>query len=99
MPTTVLISFQAKPTKRDALIEFLSDLQPRAIEAGCHSIAVHRVQDSNNAVVEVEYWDNRTDHQNFVAAAMEVGTFAPLDDLLDGPFEVHYLDPAKKTDA
>lgn len=97
MPTTVIVNFEAKPDKRDALVAFLEGVQPGAIEAGCKSIAVNRVQGSDSRVVEVEYWDSRRAHEAFVAAAVEAGAFAPFDDLLAGPFEVLYLDVAKQT--
>lgn len=99
MSTTVIVNFQSKPGRRDDLIEFLSGVQDGAISAGCKSIAVLRVQDTEDGVVEVEYWESRAAHEKFVAAAVEAGAFAPFDDLLAGPFAIQYLDPAKKTDA
>lgn len=99
MAVTVVVNFKAQAGKRDALIEFLSGVQDGAIGAGCKSIAVHRVQGSDDGVCEIEYWDSREAHEGFVQAAMEAGGFAPFDDLLAGPFDVAYIDPAKKTDA
>jgi quinol monooxygenase YgiN len=99
MPTTVIVNFEAKPGKRGALIELLSGVQPVAIEAGCHSVAVHTVEDSDTRVVEIEHWDSRQAHEAFVGAAVEAGAFAPFDELLGGPFEILYLETAKKTEA
>ena len=99
MAVTVVVNFKAQPGKRDALVEFLSGVQGGAIEAGCKSIAVHRVQDTDDGVCEIEYWDSREAHEGFVQAAVAAGGFKPFDDLLAGPFEVSYIDPAKKTDA
>lgn len=99
MPVTVVVNFQSKPGRCDDLVDFLSGVQDGAIAAGCHSIAVHRVQDTDDGVVEIEYWDSREAHEKFVGAAVEAGAFAPFDDLLAAPFAIQYLDPAKKTDA
>ncbi len=40
MSVTVIVSFQAKPDKVEALLEFLAGLQPTVIEAGCHHISL-----------------------------------------------------------
>lgn len=99
MAVTAIINLQAQPGKRDTLIEFLKGVQDGAIAAGCHSIAVHSVIGSDDAVVEVEYWDNKEAHEAFVGAAVEAGAFKPFDDLLAAPFAVQYCVPAKKTGA
>ena len=99
MAVTVIVNFKAQPGKRDALIEFLKGVQDGAIGAGCSSIAVHSVIDSDDGVVEVEYWETKGAHEAFVGAAADAGAFAPFDELLAAPFDVLYCTPAKKTDA
>lgn len=99
MSATVIVNFQSKPGRRDDLVEFLSGVQDGAIAAGCQSIAVYRVEGTEDGVVEVEYWESQQAHEKFVGAAVEAGAFAPFDDLLAGPFAIQYLNPAKKTDA
>lgn len=99
MSVTAIITFRTQPGKRDSLIEFLKGVQPAAIEAGCHSIAVHSVIDNDDAVVEVEYWDAKEEHEAFVDAAAKAGAFEPLNEILAGPFDVQYCVPALKTDA
>ena len=99
MAVTAIINFKAQPGKRDALIEFLKGVQDGAIAAGCQSIAVHSVIGSDDAVVEVEYWDTKEAHEAFVAAAVEADAYKPFDELLAGPFYVQYCVPAKKTGA
>ena len=99
MPVTVLVNFKAKSGQRDAVVDFLKNVQPGAIEAGCHSIAVHTVVGDADTVVEIEYWDSQEAHEAFVAAAVEAKAFDPLQPLLAGPFEVSYLHAQKKTEA
>lgn len=100
MTTTVIVSFQAKAGKRDALLALLKDeVQRQAIAADCHSIAVYRVAGSEDRAVEMEAWNSQADHERFVKAAAEAGAFAPFDELLAAPFEMSYCDLVKKSEA
>ena len=53
----------------------------------------------DDGVCEIEYRDSREAHEASVKAAVDAEGFARFDDLLAGPFEVAYVDPAKKTGA
>lgn len=99
MSTTVVVKFQAKADKIDALKEFLSGIQPGVIQAGGKKITM--LQDQNDASVffELEKWNSAEEHQAFIKNAAEAGAFKPFDELLAGPFDVHYLETVKKTKA
>ena len=99
MAVTAVIKFTTQPGKREDLITFLSGVQEAAIGAGCHSISVHRDLADENGVFEIESWDAQDNHEAFVKAAADAGAFAPLDDILAGPFAVSYGEVAKRTDA
>ena len=99
MATIVVIRFQAQAGKRAALVDFLSGVQPGAIEAGCKSIALNTQDDAADVVWEVERWDERAAHEKFVAGAVAAGAFKPFDDLLAAPFEVTYVTTVKETTA
>lgn len=99
MSTTVIVSFQTKPDQVDALAEFLSAVQPGAIQGGCKSIALHKDQNDPTLFFEIEKWDSAEAHQAFVKAAAEAGAFAPFDTILAAPFVVNYLSTVKETQA
>ncbi len=99
MSVTVIVSFQAKADKIDALLEFLTNLQPKVIEAGCHRISVLQDQNQPLRVFEIEEWESTEAHQHMVKQAQESGAFDPFTELLDGSFEVYYLNTVHSTQA
>ena len=97
MSVTVIISFQAKPDKTDALLEFLANVQPNVIEAGCKSISLLQDQNQKHRIFEIEQWDSTEEYKQVVKQAEESGAFAPIADLLAAPFDVHCLDTVRSS--
>jgi len=99
MSVTVIVSFKAKSDKIDALLEFLVNLQPNMLEAGCRSISLLQDQKQKDRVFVVQQWESAEEHEQMVKQAEETGAFAPFADLLEAPFEVHYLDTVRSSQA
>jgi quinol monooxygenase YgiN len=99
MSVTVIVSFQAKPDKIDALLEFLANVQPNAIKAGCRSISLLQDQTEKHRIYEIEEWESAEEHQKMVKQAEESGAFGPVADLTEGPPENHYLDTIRSSQA
>lgn len=95
MGVTVIVSFQARADKVDALLEFLTGLQPGVIEAGCQSITLLQDQGECDRIFEIEQWESAEQHQAMVQQAEVAGAFAPFAELLAAPFEVRYLHTVK----
>ena len=99
MSATVIVKFQARPDKVQALLDFLSSLQPVVIEEGCKSISLLQDEDDPTLIFEVEKWSSADEHKKFIKKAAEAGGFKPLEDLLQGAFTINYLNTAKHTEA
>ena len=99
MSVTVIVSFQAKSDKIDALLEFLVSLQPKVLEAGCKSISLLQDQNQKHRIFEIEQWESAEEHQHMVKQAEESDAFAPFADLLEAPFEAHYLHTVRSSQA
>lgn len=99
MSVTVIVNFHTKPDKANALKELLSGLQSKVIEAGGLSISLVQDQDDPQQFFEIEKWNTANDHKKFAEAAAAAGAFKPLEEMLDKPFSVNYLDTVKHTEA
>ena len=99
MSATVVVAFEAKPDRVEALLAFLSGVQSRVIEAGCLSISLLQDQYDPTRIFEIEVWKTADDHKRFVQGAISSGAFKPFDELLAAPFKGNYLNTIKHSEA
>jgi quinol monooxygenase YgiN len=99
MSTTVVVAFQAKPDQVKALLDFLSGVQARVIQAGGLTISLLQDQDDPTRIFEIEIWKTADDHKRFIESEGASGGFQPFERLLAAPIEAHYLHTVKRTDA
>ncbi|RJR43032.1 MAG: antibiotic biosynthesis monooxygenase [Desulfobacteraceae bacterium] len=99
MSTTVVVSFQAKPDQVEPLLKFLSGVQARVIEAGCHSISLLQDQDDPTRIFEIEVWEKADGHRKFIEGAAGSGAFKPFDTYLAAPPKANYLKTVKRSEA
>jgi quinol monooxygenase YgiN len=99
MSVTVIVGFRAKPEQAQALLTFLSGLQPGLLAAGARTVSLLQDQDDPTRVFELEEWASADEHKRFVAQAAAAGAFAPFDGLLVAPFEVTYADTVARSAA
>ena len=99
MSTTVIVSFQVKPDQVEALLALLSDVQPKVIEAGGHSISLLQDQDDSTRIFEIEVWPSADDHKRFIEGANSSGTFAPFEVMLAAPPQANYVNTVKRTES
>ncbi len=90
MSFTVIVSYQAKSDKFDALLDFLTDFQPYLLDAGCKSVSL--LQDQKHRIFEIEQWESAEAHEQMVNQAEEAGAFGPLAELLEVPYVAYSLD-------
>lgn len=99
MSATVVVSFQAKPDRVKPLLQFLSGVQSRVIEAGGLSISLLQDQDDPTRIFEIEVWRTADDHKRFIKSAESSGAFKPFEAFLAAPPEAHYLNTVKRSEA
>lgn len=99
MSATVVVSFRAKPDQVGALLNFLSGVQARVIQAGCLSISLLQDQDDPTRIFEIEVWKKADDHRKFIQAEASSGAFKPFEKLLAAPPENNYLNTIRHTEA
>ena len=92
MSVTVIVSYQAKVDKIDALLEFLTDFQPNLLDAGCKSISLLQDQDEKHRIFEIEQWESAEAHEQMVKRAEEANEFGRLAELLEVPYAAYSLD-------
>jgi quinol monooxygenase YgiN len=96
---TVIVSFHARPEHADALVTFLSGLQPGLLQAGARTVSLLQSQDDPTRVTEVEEWASADAHKRFVEQSAAAGAFAPFDTLLAAPLQVSYFNTLKRSEA
>jgi len=77
--------------KKETFLNILNSMDGLSVTRlwpGCISIECYTVQDNENQVVLWEKWNQRSDHEAYMAMRKESGMFDLLDTLLAKPFEV-----------
>jgi quinol monooxygenase YgiN len=92
MSFTVIVSYQAKSDKIDALLDFLTDFQPNLLDAGCESVSLLQDQDQRHRIFEIEQWESAEAHEQMVNQAEEASAFDLLAELLEVPYVAYSLD-------
>ena len=92
MSVTVIVRYQAKPDKIDALLDFLTDLQPKLLDAGCKRISLLQDRVQKNLIFEIEQWESAESHEAMVNQAEEASEFDQLAELLETPYAAYTLD-------
>lgn len=92
MSVTVIVSYQAKLDKIDALLDFLTDFQSNLLDAGCKSISLLQDQDEKHRIFEIEEWESAEAHDKMVKQAEEASALDGLDELLEVPVAAYSLD-------
>ena len=87
MSSNVVTTFQAKPDQVNFLLEFLTDLQDRIIDAGALTASLMQDQNDPARFVELDVWLSADEHRNFFKAASAAGEFRTLDALLLIPLQ------------
>lgn len=92
MSVTVIVNYQAKPDKIDALLDFLTDIQPNLLDAGCKSISLLQDQNQKHLIFEIEQWESAEAHEQMVKQAKEANAFDQLAEFLEVPCVAYSLD-------
>ena len=92
MSVTVIVSYQAKLDKIDALLDFLTDFQSNLLDAGCKSISLFQDQDEKHRIFEIEEWESAEAHDKMVNQAEDSSALDGLDELLEVPVAAYSLD-------
>lgn len=83
MAVTVLAQIKTKPGLGDAVLDGLKGTLPdtRAYK-GCLAIDIVRDLDDPDGIALIEQWENRSDHEAYLAWRMEEGTLAQMMEVL-----------------
>lgn len=88
MPITVIIEFQARPGRREELTNVLAEISAThgPSVTGFLGSTLHATLDDENGLVEIAEWASAEEQGVAVQAAMDAGLYAPVLELVAGPF-------------
>ena len=92
MSIDVILDLQVNPENREELLSVFTAILPdtRAYK-GCQSVVVTSDEDDIHNIVLLEKWDQRSDHESYMAWRTERGDIDKLVSLLSSPPAVQYL--------
>ena len=92
MSIDVILDLQVNPENREELLSVFTAILPdtRAYK-GCQSVVVTSDEDDIHNIVFLEKWDQRSDHESYMAWRTERGDIDKLVSLLSSPPAVQYL--------
>ena len=92
MSVDVILNLQVSPENREELLSVFAAILPdtRAFQ-GCQSVVVTSNEDDIHNIVLLEKWDNRSDHESYMAWRTERGDIDKLVALLSAPPAITYL--------
>lgn len=92
MSVDVILDLQVNPENREELLSVFTAILPdtRAYK-GCQSVVVTSDEDDRHHIVLLEKWDQRSDHESYMAWRTERGDLDKLFSLLSSPPAVQYL--------
>jgi len=92
MSVDVILDLQVSPENREELLSVLTAMLPdtRAYK-GFINIAVTSNEDDIHNIVVLEQWQQRSDHENYMAWRTERGDIDKLASLLSSPPILRYL--------
>lgn len=93
MSTFVLLEFETKPDKVEAVKDFLKSVLPdtRAYE-GFESLVVHQNQEEPATFVMYEQWSTRPNYEAYLAWRTETGALNELVEMLARPPSIRFFD-------
>lgn len=93
MVCVVTAEFICKDGAGPQLIKCISEMVPETRQKkGAISIEICIDQDNSDRIVLVERWDNRSDHENYVAYRKERGDIDNIMTMLSSPPKFIWLD-------
>ena len=93
MSTFVVLEFQAKPDKVDAVKDFLRQVLPDTRNyAGYESLVVHQNQDEPTSMMMYEQWSTRPQYDAYLAWRIDTGALAEFAEMLAGPPSFRFFD-------
>ena len=92
MSVDVILDLQVSPENREELLSVFTAILPdtRAYK-GCQSVVVTSNEDDVHNIALLEKWDQRSDHESYMAWRTERGDIDKLVSLLLSPPAVRYL--------
>ena len=93
MSTFVVLEFQTKPDKVEAVKEFLRKVLPDTRNyAGYESLVLHQNQDDPTSMMMYEQWSTRPQYDAYLAWRIDTGTLAEFAEMLTGPPSFRFFD-------
>jgi quinol monooxygenase YgiN len=95
MAVKVIVELQAKPGMRDELRRVMERIvaEHGSSESGFHGSERFAVVDQPDVLVEIANWESAEARVAHMQQAARRGIYAPIGDLLAGPFRVTVLSP------
>ncbi|PCI70309.1 MAG: antibiotic biosynthesis monooxygenase [Piscirickettsiaceae bacterium] len=93
MSVDVILNVQVNPENREELLAVFAAILPdtRAYQ-GCQNVTVTTNEDDLHNIVLLEKWDQRSDHESYMAWRTERGDIDKLVALLSAPPAITYLE-------
>lgn len=93
MSTFVVLEFQAKPDKVEAVKEFLRQVLPDTRNyAGYESLVLQQNQDDPTSMMMYEQWSTRPHYDAYLAWRIDTGALAEFAEMLAGPPSFRFFD-------
>ena len=96
MSVLVLVEGPVSPENIEDMKAYMAEILPdtRAYD-GCNGVEMYFNMDDPGNMIIVEYWDKRSQHEEYVGWRTETGVMAKIGAMLSGPPTIRYLE---KTD-
>ncbi|PHS73201.1 MAG: antibiotic biosynthesis monooxygenase [Cycloclasticus sp.] len=93
MSVDVILNVQVNPENREELLAVFAAILPDArAYQGCQNVTVTTNEDDLHNIVLLEKWDQRSDHESYMAWRTERGDIDKLVALLSAPPAITYLE-------
>jgi quinol monooxygenase YgiN len=86
MAVKVIVELKAAPGRRDELRSLIEEVATRDRPSGYHGSTYYESLDDPDLLVDIADWESREARAAHLAEAMAAGVYAPVLELLAGPF-------------
>lgn len=88
MAVKVIVELKAKPGLRDEVRSLIEQLATRDRPSGYHGSTYYESLDDPDLLIDIADWESPEARVAHLAKAMAAGAYAPVLELLAGPFRV-----------